>query len=69
MLHGVYHEDGPRKDLRFKGALLREDPDNANNYLAQFDTLWLKESHGWWSFPKNNFVNLYPLGVINNERN
>lgn len=58
---GIYHEDGPDERLRFQGALLMEDPDNHDNYLAQFNALHLKESHYWWPFPKKLFVNVTPL--------
>ena len=58
MLHGIYHEDGKRSDLRFKGALLRQDPENEDNYLAQFDPRHVPEAFGWHSFPKKNFVNI-----------
>ena len=58
MLHGVYSEYGPDERLRFKGAILRTDPDKPENYLAQFDSLYLPEAHGWHSFPKKLFVNL-----------
>lgn len=65
MLHGIYHEDGPDERLRFKGALLRNDPDNELNFLVQFDPLWLPEAHGWHPFPKKYFVNLTPIGAVN----
>ncbi len=61
MYHGTYHEDGPDERLRFKGALLRKDPEDASKYLAQFDPLWLPEAHGWHSFQRNLFVNVYAL--------
>ena len=62
MLHGSYREDGPDKHLRFKGALLREDPENSDNYLAQFDPTHLKEAFGWHAFSKNLFVYLRNIG-------
>jgi hypothetical protein len=58
MMHGIYREDGPEKELRFKGALLRQHPDKPDYFLAQFDALWLPVSHGWHAYPKNVFVNL-----------
>lgn len=57
-MHGVYHEDGPRKDLHFKGALLQQDPETEDNYIAQFDALYLPEAYGWHSFFKRLFVNI-----------
>ena len=62
MLHGVYIEDGPDSMLRLKGALLRQDPDTTDGYLAQFDALYLFESHGWHKFPKKLFVNVTQQG-------
>ena len=58
MLHGMYKESGPDERLRFKGAILRTDPDKPENCLAQFDALYLPEAHGWHSFPKKLFANL-----------
>ena len=58
MLHGKYIQEGPDVHLRLKDAILREDPDNPDNYLAQFDVLWLKEAFNWHSFNKKLFVNL-----------
>lgn len=63
MLTGIYHEDGPRKDLRFKRTLLMEDKDNKDNYLAQFDDMHLPESHGWHTFNKKLFINVVPIGI------
>lgn len=58
MLHGIYHEDGHDERLRFKGALLQQDPDKEDHYIAQFDPLYLPEAYGWHSFPKKLFVNI-----------
>ncbi len=67
MLHGIYSEFGPRKDLRTHGALLRQDPDNADKYLAQLDPHYVivrgqlahcKEAFGWHSFPKSHFTTI-----------
>ena len=55
-LHGLY--TGPDKRLFNKGALLMQDPNESDNYVAQFDALHLHESHGWHPFPKSMFVNL-----------
>ena len=56
--HGVYSENGPRKDLRYMGALLMQDPEEKDNYIAQFDAMYLTEAFGWHSFPKRLFVNV-----------
>lgn len=55
MFKGIYKTDGPDKHLVLKGALLREDPDDLNSYLAQFDDLCLKEAFGWHRFKKEAF--------------
>lgn len=58
---GIYHEDGPDDRLRFKSTLLQQDPEKKGSYIAQFDALYLPESHGWHSFPKDLFVNVEEL--------
>ena len=58
MLHAIYSPEGPEKHLRNLGTLLRTDPDKPDNYLAQFDPLYLKEAFGWRSYPKTDFINL-----------
>jgi len=58
MLHGIYSHDGPDERLRFKGAILRQDPDDKDWYLAQFDPMYLEEAYGWHKFPKALFVNI-----------
>jgi hypothetical protein len=63
MQNGTYHESGPRKDLRLKNALVRPHPDKPDYVLAQFDALYLRESHGWHEFPASSFVNLRTLGA------
>lgn len=63
MLLGIYHESSPDEHLRFKSVLLRQDPNNQDNYLAQFDPLYLKEAFSWHSFPKSLFTN---VGDISN---
>lgn len=56
MLTGIYIETGT--ELYNQRALLRDDPDTEDCYLAQFDALFLRESHGWHRFPKKHFVNI-----------
>lgn len=56
MLRGMY--DGTEQRLRQQGVLLMPDPDNEDNYLAQFDGFHLPEAYGWHSFPKKDFVNI-----------
>ena len=58
MKHGMYSVDGPDERLWCKSALLQDDPDNKENYLAQFDAMHLFESHGWHSVCKKHFVNV-----------
>ena len=58
MMYGIYSQEGPRKDLRLQGALLRQDPDRPNNWLAQFDSTYLLEASGWHSFPKCDFASI-----------
>lgn len=58
MMHGIYSEREPRKDLWFKGALLRQHPIDPDKFIAQFDPLHLREAHGWHEFPKKDFVNI-----------
>ena len=58
MLRGTYSGVGNDARLRFKEALLRMDPDDPDNYLAQFDALYLPESRGWHAFPRDFFVNV-----------
>ena len=55
MIHGIYKKDGPDERLRSQGALLREDENDSTIFLAQFDGLWLPESHHWHPFPKEIF--------------
>jgi len=58
MLHGTYIEDAPDQHLQSKSALLQQDPDKPENFIAQFDDVNLYEAFGWHSFPKKWFVNL-----------
>ena len=58
MLHGIYVFNGPQEHLQGRSALLRQDPKNDDNYLAQFDALHLVESYDWHVFPKKRFVNI-----------
>ena len=58
MLHGKYIRKGPDVHLRLKGAILRGDPNNPDNYLAQFDDLDLKEAYNWHPFNKKLFFKL-----------
>jgi hypothetical protein len=50
MIRGFYK--GIKRRLIGKTALLRV---SGEGYLAQFDSLNLKESHGWYYFPKDDF--------------
>ena len=59
---GIYSENGKVDYLRFKSALLRDNPENPSTCFAQFDALYLKESHGWWLFDKSDFVNIRKIG-------
>ena len=58
MKHGMYCGNGPYMKLRYKGAILRQDPETKENYLAQFDDKCLHEAFGWHSFPKDHFINI-----------
>lgn len=59
MIKGRYRPDGDYILLRNKTALLREDPDNDDSYLAQFDDLKLAQyAHGWHKFSKKDFINV-----------
>jgi hypothetical protein len=61
MYHGTYW--GKETHLRGATALLREDPDNSDNYLAQFDDLQLGIwAHGWYKFPKEVWKHVGPIG-------
>jgi hypothetical protein len=69
MMHGVYC--GPELRLKDLGALLLQDPDHEDGYLAQFDAMYtgfgqnlkrLKEAHGWHPFPKGLFMDVHILG-------
>jgi hypothetical protein len=56
---------GPVKDgeisLFQKTALLRDDEENPDNYLAQFDDTSLTFAFGWWVFPKKGFTDVRKL--------
>ena len=59
-LRSMVYRKGRHGSLKGLRALVREDPDNPNNYLAQFDergtTLDGKSlAFGWHSFPKWSF--------------
>ena len=56
ILHGFYREDAPLEQLRLKGALLRQDPDYSDCFLAQFDDRSLPEAYGWHTLPKEHFI-------------
>lgn len=56
MKHGIY--TGPVPRLKNKGALLRENPDNKDQWLAQFDATHLPEAFNWHPFDKKFFVNV-----------
>jgi hypothetical protein len=55
MRTAIYQYSGLVKRLRFKQALVRDDPKNEDNYLCQFDDRSLPEAYGWHSHPKKNF--------------
>lgn len=65
MKRGIYSPNGPWVHLQNKGTLLRQDPDNPDNYLAQFNPRHLREAFGWHSFPKRDFINVEDIGVSN----
>ena len=58
MITGMYRGRGDVEHLRFMTALLQQDPDNENRYLAQFDAKYLSEAYGWKSFPKSDFTHV-----------
>lgn len=55
MKTAIYRYFGPVERLRFKRTLIRQDPNNSDNYLCQFDDISLPEAHNWHSHPKKNF--------------
>lgn len=63
MLIGIYKQKGSIARLRNKKALLQQDPNKQNNFLAQFDKRHLPEAFGWHSFPKKLFVKLKSLSI------
>jgi|SaaInlV_100m_DNA_5_1039725.scaffolds.fasta_scaffold02844_7 hypothetical protein len=56
MKTGKYRATAAPERLQNEYAILRQDPDKEENYLAQFNSFHTNECYGWHSFPKVNFV-------------
>lgn len=59
MYHGIYV--GKDKRLHNQNSLLQDCKEDDECYLAQFDAMHLKESHGWHKLPKKDFASIINL--------